>query len=125
MKILIVFLLVLPLIANADVSAQKSNTSPPQVVCNFTEPFLNTIFDESKNVLYIYNLDSTENRLTEINVTANKNSIRTELYDSSGSLLLEIDRSKNGNDGMSDWVYDYEGVFHVGNEKLYGGCNLK
>lgn len=121
MKKLMLLLFALPMVSLA---TEKSSASK-EIFCYFTEPFITTIFNPLKSSLLVYDFATGESMGEAFLVKTEKSQTGYNLYDQDGILKLEIDTTKTGNDGMSDTVYSYEGIYHLGNQKLYGGCNLK
>lgn len=107
------------------------NTFAANIECFFTEPFI-SVKIESQNTLLNAGDKVTITNFDQQSVTSIKQSnildkvIVAELAEkSSGFNQLIIDLNINGNDGMSDNVYDFEGILKNDSQKLYGGCNLK
>lgn len=88
--------------------------------CFFTEPFIGTSLDSEKTLLEIGSFDGEPvQHLIELAYETNDTIVvATEEHS------LAIFKKIKGNDGMSDIVYDYEGIITgVTGGKLYGGCN--
>lgn len=87
------------------------------IYCSFTEPFLTVNYnsDTSKVVVASPTEGSAE---FPAHMTFQKDGIlkiTVEGFDH----YMEVNTTKEGSDGMSDFVYPFEGVV---NGQLYGGC---
>lgn len=85
--------------------------------CSFTEPFMTVSYNSDTNRIKIKSVDTGNAEI--------KGSIR---FQKSGILKitmegltqsLEINTNKEGSDGMSGFIYPFEGKL---NDNLYGGC---
>lgn len=95
--------------ANADV-----------IKCSFTEPFITTTFDTSRNRMTV-TYDVEKRQTTFDRVSMRQTGPRTfELRNAKGEVLQRMQRSCRGSDGMSDRKYPYEAKLIA--QKLYGGC---
>lgn len=91
-----------------------------EIQCFFTEPFLATRIDNERTILEVasYGEDSSKHLVDLTFEAGDAIVVTTKDYD------LVIYKNIKGNDGMSDKVYDYEGILTGATPgKLYGGCN--
>lgn len=94
------------------------------IACNFTEPFITVQLDLSTGDL-VRNVIGDKVTSTKAMVGAKgENIVLVESVD--GSINLEIHLDKKGSDGMSDRIYDFEGILNDKTfGKVFGGCNRK
>lgn len=86
------------------------------IKCNFTEPFIGIEYDPAAQTVAYSDMSGVHYvDIALVKNVANGFVIRAADHD----LKLFIDTSKKGNDGMSDFIYPYEGIY---NKNLYGGC---
>ncbi len=87
------------------------------IYCYFTEPFLTVTYNSDTNKVRV---ESPQDGSVELNGSV--------IYQKGGILkisaegvtqYLEVDLTKEGSDGMSDFIYPFEGII---NGTLYGGC---
>lgn len=94
------------------------------IACSFTEPFITVQLDLTTGDL-VRNVIGDKVTSTKAMVgTKGDNIVLVESFD--GEVNLEIHLDKKGSDGMSDRIYDYEGILNDKTfGKVYGGCNSK
>jgi uncharacterized membrane protein len=93
------------------------------VTCIFTEPFITTIYNTDRQILSLtYGVGRRPERLRNISLKVTRPGV-LELRNTKRELILRLERSFRGSDGMSDRVYPYEA--HWITKKLYGGCTSK
>lgn len=107
------------------------NTFAANIECFFTEPFIGVKIESKDTFLKagdkVIVSDFEQQTTTTIKASAilDKVIVADLASEQSGFNQLIIDLNINGSDGMSDVVYDFEGILKNGNQKLYGGCNIK
>ncbi|MEK2689488.1 hypothetical protein [Bdellovibrio sp. GT3] len=102
-------------IAAVLLSAQAARAE--KIYCFFTEPFFNLTYNSDTNKL-VHSAPGSNDKEGVAKVIFNKHGkILITVVGVQGSLM--IDTSKNGSDGMSDFIYPFEGVV---NGNMYGGC---
>lgn len=106
-----------PLAALVAILSCAHIASAETIYCSFTEPFLTVNYnsDTSKVLISSPTEGSAE---FAAHMTFQKDGIlkiTAEGFDH----YMEINTTKEGSDGMSDFVYPFEGVV---NGQLYGGC---
>lgn len=91
--------------------------SAESIYCTFTEPFISVSYNSDTNKVKV---ESPDQGTLEVpgKVTFDKGGIIT-ITSEGISHRLVIDTTKEGSDGMSDFVYPFEGVI---DDSLYGGC---
>ncbi|WP_291515911.1 hypothetical protein [Bdellovibrio sp. ArHS] len=94
------------------VSAQAES-----IYCTFTEPFLSVSYNSDTNKVKITSPDNGGAELNAIVKYKQGGIIRFEVEGLTQYLDLYL--NKEGSDGMSDFIYPFEGVI---SEQLYGGC---
>ncbi len=88
-----------------------------KIYCYFTEPFINLTYDSDTNKM-VHSSPGSEDKVGVAQVIFNKDGqIQITVVGIDNSLL--IDTTVAGSDGMSDFIYPFEGVI---NGTLYGGC---
>ncbi|MBO9665749.1 MAG: hypothetical protein J7501_02930 [Bdellovibrio sp.] len=88
-----------------------------KIYCSFTEPFISITYDSDTNKAF-YSTPDKPDVPVDVKVTFNKGgTILLMTLDNKYSLL--VDTTKEGSDGMSDFIYPFEGIL---NSSLYGGC---
>ncbi|WP_413560883.1 hypothetical protein [Bdellovibrio sp. HCB209] len=87
--------------------------------CNFTEPFAQVTYDTDMKELGLTR--PNEEYLTWPSTHSKAGNFLTA-KSINGEAKLRIQLNKKGSDGMSDHVYQYEGVW---NDTLVGGCDLR
>ncbi|WP_413576462.1 hypothetical protein ACLVWU_00305 [Bdellovibrio sp. HCB290] len=104
----------LPLVV-ALLSSQTARAE--RIYCFFTEPFFNLTYNSDTNKL-THSSPGSADKEGVAKVIFNKNgTILLTVIGVQGSLL--VDTTKTGSDGMSDYIYPFEGIV---NGNLYGGC---
>lgn len=107
------------------------NTFAANIECFFTEPFIGVKIESKDTFLKTGDLVTVSDFEGQSTTTIKASSILDKVIvadlaaEQSGYNQLIIDLNLNGSDGMSDEVYDFEGILKNGNNKLYGGCNIK
>jgi uncharacterized membrane protein len=108
------------------------NTFAANIECFFTEPFISVRVEGKDTFLKAGDqVTVTDFELQKSTTTIKASAILDKVIiadlasEQLGFNQLIIDLNISGSDGMSDEVYDFEGILKNGNQKLYGGCNLK
>ena len=94
-------------------------------VCNFTEPFVTTVFDTKLSSLQYQDFQGSST-YKDIFVR-NVDSITFEILTSDMRLLQRVIHNNQGSDGMSDEVYPFEAQDFskiMTSGTAYGGCRL-
>ncbi|WP_295902102.1 hypothetical protein [uncultured Bdellovibrio sp.] len=87
------------------------------IYCSFTEPFLTVTYNSETNKITVTSPDEGSAETTG-HVTYQKGGILKITADGI-TQYLEVNLTKEGSDGMSDFVYPFEGAI---SNQLYGGC---
>lgn len=104
-----------------------------QVNCQFTEPFINLELPAGKQLskknLTAKIINFNQEKTVKVLAAIESKSKIAYLLDVEGFISMNkviVDKSKNGNDGMSDEVYQAEGLLGSFEDatQLYGGCNI-
>lgn len=95
----------------------------PYVVCQFTEPFITVKVDFAGNRVIEKSLENPENKIYAVGSSDvfNQYGVRILTY---GENILKIDYTTTGSDGMSDKVFEFEGILNPGKNELFGGCEF-
>lgn len=111
-------------LALISVLAFQSVAQADVIACSFTEPFITVQLDLATGDL-VRNVIGDKVTSTKAMVGAKgDNIVLVESVD--GSVNLEIHLDKKGSDGMSDRIYDYEGILNDKTfGKVFGGCDRK
>lgn len=120
----------LSLVAFFTLSVAQADT----LICYFTEPFFNVVYDTDTKTLHIRQLVAGENqnqvltfknvelkRLPQLEPTPLQSYAQYELQADTGETLLSLILNYRGSDGMSDFLYPYEAIHN----RYYGGCESK
>ena len=101
--------LLLPDIVNADI-----------IKCSFTEPFITTSYDTAlKRLAVTYDVEQRQRIHDRISMRELRPGA-FELRGADGQVLLRVERTCRGSNGMSDRVYPYSAQWIP--QKLHGGC---
>lgn len=87
------------------------------IYCSFTEPFLTVTYNSETNKVAVTSPDQGSGETTG-HVTYQKGGIIKITADGI-THYLEVNLTKEGSDGMSDFVYPFEGII---SSQLHGGC---
>lgn len=92
--------------------------SAESIYCTFTEPFISVSYNSDTNKVKVSTPDQGSVELTG-KVTFDKGGL---IHITSEGLnhKLTVNTTKEGSDGMSDFVYPFEGVINT--DQIYGGC---
>lgn len=87
------------------------------IYCSFTEPFLTVSYNSDTNKVKV---DSPEDGSAEADahVEFQKGGI-LKITAEGIAQYLEVNLTKEGSDGMSDFIYPFEGII---SQQMYGGC---
>ena len=108
-QIFCIIAMAVPTIANADI-----------ITCNFTEPFVTTIYSTSQNTLSVYyKAERRQEVLRNISFQIIQAG-RFELWDTNRRPVQRLELTFKGSDGMSDKLYPYDA--HWISNDLRGGC---
>ena len=99
------------------------------LTCNFTEPFLTLVFDTASGVVTQTSSDDEDpdiGKPVPRTIATGAHMVRADdwqgyptLYvEAAGRRILEIRTSGQGSDGMSEFVYPFDGTYGA----LVGGC---
>lgn len=86
------------------------------IYCTFTEPFVSVTYNSDTNIVVVSSPE--EEVQLPGKVTFGKGGI-ISITSEGINHRLDINTTKEGSDGMSDFVYPFEGII---NGSLYGGC---
>ncbi len=94
--------------------------------CNFTEPFIQVAANSELGTVAFRVYGEKDVQVFKASSLTNSEQVLFTFEGASFS-TLKVDFLKLGNDGMSDKVYQFEGVLsnEDGTQKLYGGCQEK
>lgn len=97
-----------------------STTRAEVIKCNYTEPFITTIYDSDTGTLKTIN-DAThvETTLVAVSLQIIKPNV-FELWNSKHEVIQRMELNLHGSDGMSDTVYPYDAT--LVENGLRGGC---
>ena len=93
------------------------------IYCSFTEPFITVIYNSDTSMVKVNSMEEGDFEL-KVNVEFQPGG-KIVLTDADKTHSLLIDTSREGNDGMSDYIYPFEANLDGG---MWGGCetdNLK
>ncbi|KYG69033.1 hypothetical protein [Bdellovibrio bacteriovorus] len=104
-------------ILSAALMLSVTSAQAESIYCTFTEPFLSVSYNSDTNKVKITSPDNGGAELNAIVKYKQGGVIRFEVEGLTQYLDLYL--NKEGSDGMSDFIYPFEGVI---SEQLYGGC---
>lgn len=88
-----------------------------RIYCNFTEPFISVVYNSDTNTVQIETPTEDPFEITA-KVTFGKAGVITiSTLDDSHKMTVNL--NKEGSDGMSDFIYPFEGMI---DDILLGGC---
>jgi len=112
MKILFVTSLLMMSISQADV-----------IRCNFTEPFVASVYSMTQSTLSYVNSDGKKQTIKNVSFQIKAAGV-FELVAKDGTLLQKLTLNRQGSDGMSDRLYPYEAKDNSPiTHQSYGGCS--
>jgi uncharacterized membrane protein len=88
-----------------------------KIYCVFTEPFINVVYNSNTNKVKIEAAGGQPQEVT-VAVEFQQKGI-LQIQDLHKTHTMKVDLTKEGSDGMSDFIYPFEAVL---DDSLYGGC---
>jgi len=105
------------LFLTALITAATATAHAEKIYCTFTEPFLTVTYNSDLNTIRVESPDQGSAE-APARVTFLRGGILKVEADGI-SQWLEVNLSKEGSDGMSDFIYPFEGSI---SRQLFGGC---
>jgi uncharacterized membrane protein len=102
-----------------------NSASADVIHCLFTEPFVATTYQMSRQTLTIREYSETPKVIRNVSFQI-KGPSSFELVSSDGKVLQELNLNRKGSDGMSDNLYPYDVKdfsIQSGARFLFGGCS--
>lgn len=85
--------------------------------CSFTEPFISVTYNSDRNIVKLISPDSGTTELKG-KISFQKGGI-LKISMEGLTQSVEVNLNKEGSDGMSDFIYPFEGKL---DDTLFGGC---